>query len=88
MNAWLSAGLACDGLHDRPADDVRVGNLALAQQTAMVIDQLAILFDDLDRNDALGSRERDRDARVHVPGNGGGSPAQRLQFFARRGFRA
>ena len=32
VKAWLRAGIGLDGFHDRPADDVRVGDLALAEQ--------------------------------------------------------
>ena len=83
MKAWFRAGLDSTAFHNRPADDVRIGDLAFAQESAMVIDELAILLDHLDGNDALGSGERDANARVHVAGNRAGRSTQWLQFLAR-----
>ena len=72
-------------LHDGPADDVRVGNLALAEQRAVLIDDAAVLVHHLDRDDALRSGQRNGDAGGHVLGDGAGGAAQRLQFFAAAG---
>ena len=62
---------------DGPADDVRVGNFALARQRAMLIDHTPVLVDYLDRNDALRCCQRDAKAGIHVLGDARGGAAQR-----------
>ncbi len=67
--------------HDRPADDVRIRNLAPAQQRAVMIDDAPVLVDHFDRNGALRSRDRNGQARVHVFGDPRRRPPQRRHFF-------
>ncbi len=77
----VQGGVGDDGLHDRPADQVRVGNLALAEQRPVVIDEAPVLVNDLDGNDSLRSRQRNGRADRHVLGDARGSSAQGHQFF-------
>ena len=57
--AWFRPGFASTALHDGPSDEVRVGDLALAEQGAVVVDEAAIFVDHLDGDDALRGGQRD-----------------------------
>src|SRR5689334_22916635 len=52
----------------------------------MMVDELPVLFDYLYGNDALRGGQRNSDAGIHVPRDGGGGPAERLQLFTGGGF--
>jgi len=43
----IQGRIGLDGFHDRPTDQVGVGDLALAEQRAVMIDEAAVLVDDL-----------------------------------------
>ena len=73
--------IGLDGFHDGPSNEMRVGNLALVEQRAVVIDETPVLVDDLDRDDALRGGQRDGRAQGHVFGNAGSGAAQRHEFF-------
>ena len=68
-------------LHDRPGDDVRVGDLALADQRAVFVENAAILVNHLDWHHALRRRQRDAEAGVHVLGDASRRTAQRHKRF-------
>ncbi len=72
--------------HDRPADDVGVGNFGLAQQRAVVIDDAPVFVDHFYRDRPLRSRERDGQTHVHVVGDAGRSAAHGHPLFAGRAF--
>src|SRR5262249_44715751 len=54
----VQPGIGPDGLDDGPADQMRVGDFALADQSPMLVDDAAVFVDDLDGDGALRGSER------------------------------
>ena len=71
------------GFENSPADQVRVGDFALADQRAVLVDDAAIFVHHLDGNDALRGGQRDGHAGVHVLGDFRGDAAQGLEVGGR-----
>ena len=68
--------LGLDRLDDRVADEVGEGDLAAARALEVVVDDDAVVPQQLDRDGAHAGRGRDREREVHVLGGGGGDAAQ------------
>ena len=81
----VERGQFAESLHHGPADDVRVGDLALAGDGAVLIDDAAVLVHHLDGDGALRSGQRNGDAGRHVLGNAAGGAAQGLKLLAGAG---
>ena len=78
----VEAGKVLQRFQDGPADQVRVGDFALADQRAVLIDDAAVLVHHLDRDDALRSGQRNGHAGAHILGDLGGDAAQGLELRA------
>ena len=74
-----------NGFDDGPADDVRVGDFALADQRAMLVHDAPVLVDHFHRNDALRSSQRNAQAGIHVLGDARGCAAEGNQLLVRAG---
>src|SRR5207244_5539577 len=74
-----------DSLHDGPSHEMRKRNFALTGQRPVLIENAAIVFDDLDRDDAMRSGNRHRQRCRHVLGAlRGGALAQVRLAVTRR----
>ena len=73
-------------LDDGPADEVRVGDFAAADQRAVLIDDAPVFVHHFDGDGALRGGERDGDAGRHILGDASGGAAQGLQLLAGGGF--
>ena len=58
--------ICLDRLDDRPSDDMRKRRLTAALRGQMLVDDAAVLLEDLDRNVAKARGGRDRQAELHV----------------------
>ncbi len=65
----IESRIGSRGFDDGPADDVRVGNFALAGERPMLIYNAPVFVDHFDRNDALRGSQRDAEAGIHVLGD-------------------
>ncbi len=81
----VQRGQIAQGLHHRPADDVSVGDFALAGDGAVLIDDAAVLVHHLDGDGALRRGERNGNAGPHIFGNAAGGAAQGLKLLAGAG---
>ena len=77
----VEAGKVFEGLEHGPADEVRVGDLALAEQGAVLVDDAAVLVHHLDGDGALRGGQGNGHAGAHVLGDLGGDAAEGLGAF-------
>ena len=77
----VQPGMAFERLHDRPADQMRVGNFALADQGAVLVDDAAVFVDNFDGDGALRGSQRHGQAGFHVLSHPGRCAAQRDKLF-------
>ena len=68
-----------------PADEMRVGNLAAAEQGTVLVDDAAVLIHQLDGDGALRSGQGDGEAGGHVFGDAAGGAAEGLELVAGEG---
>ncbi len=83
----VEAGKLFECLHHGPADEVGVGDFALADQGAVLVDDAAVLVHHLDGDGALRGGQGNGDAGGHVLGDFAGDAAQGLKLFARQRLR-
>ena len=81
----IQARIGFDGLDNGPGDEVREAELAFALQRALLVDEVAVFFNNANRNLALRGGDRNRQTGSHVLGNAGGGAANRNELIAGAG---